>query len=173
MLRMSLGVGFLHFLHLKPDPKIVPVEDEGSRRIGNGLEFDVASQRHASHVPGVRFLHFRPDPEAAFKDSGHQDDPGRTGTRFTTFLEIRFAYLDTPTSPLKAKPMTHKNPKKRAIILRLPESLVDRLDTVVSDLQMPSRSYYLRRSIERALDFSEAREIPLFNDLNALGNPLR
>jgi hypothetical protein len=89
------------------------------------------------------------------------------------FLEIRFAYLDTPTSPLKAKPMTHKNPKKRAIFLRLPESLVDRLDTVVSDLQMPSRSYYLRRSIERALDFSEAREIPLFNDLNALGNPLR
>jgi metal-responsive CopG/Arc/MetJ family transcriptional regulator len=60
--------------------------------------------------------------------------------------------------------MTHKNPKKRAIILRLPESLVDRLDTVISDLQMPSRSFYLRRSIERALDFSETREIPLLND---------
>jgi len=56
-------------------------------------------------------------------------------------------------------------PKKRAIILRLPESVVDRLDTIVSDLQMPSRSYYLRRSIERALDFSETHEVPLLNDL--------
>ncbi|MGA3206180.1 MAG: hypothetical protein ABSF12_27120 [Bryobacteraceae bacterium] len=56
-------------------------------------------------------------------------------------------------------------PKKRAIILRLPESVVDRLDTIVSDLQMPSRSYYLRRSIERALDFSETHEVPRLNDL--------
>jgi predicted DNA-binding protein len=56
-------------------------------------------------------------------------------------------------------------PKKRAIILRPPESVVDRLDAVVSDLQMPSRSYYLRRSVERALDFSETHEVPSLNDL--------
>ena len=55
-------------------------------------------------------------------------------------------------------------PKKRAIILRLPETLVDRLDSVASDLRMPSRSHYLRRSIERALDFSEAHELPLLNN---------
>jgi metal-responsive CopG/Arc/MetJ family transcriptional regulator len=55
-------------------------------------------------------------------------------------------------------------PKKRAIILRLPETLVDRLDSVAFDLRMPSRSHYLRRSIERALDFSEAHEVPLLND---------
>jgi hypothetical protein len=49
-------------------------------------------------------------------------------------------------------------PKKRAIILRLPESLVDRLDAVVFDLGMPSRSYYLRRSIEASnAPFSSAK----------------
>ena len=55
-------------------------------------------------------------------------------------------------------------PKKRAIILRLPETLVDRLDAVAYDLRMPSRSHYIRRSIERALDFSEAHEVPLLDD---------
>jgi metal-responsive CopG/Arc/MetJ family transcriptional regulator len=55
-------------------------------------------------------------------------------------------------------------PKKRAIILRLPETLVDRLDSVAFDLRMPSRSHYLRRSIERALEFSEAHEVPLLNN---------
>ena len=30
---------------------------------------------------------------------------------------------------------------------------------------MPSRSYYLRRSIERALDFSETHEVPSLNNL--------
>ncbi len=55
-------------------------------------------------------------------------------------------------------------PKKSAIILRLPESVVDRLDAVVSDLQVPSRSYYLRRSIQRALDFSETHELPLLDN---------
>jgi hypothetical protein len=56
-------------------------------------------------------------------------------------------------------------PKKRAIILRLPESVVDRLDTIVSDLQMPSRSCYLRCSVERALQFSETHEVQSLNDL--------
>jgi predicted DNA-binding protein len=69
---------------------------------------------------------------------------------------FHFAYLDTSVI---------MKPKKRAIILRLPESVVDRLDAVVFDLQMPSRSYYLRRSIERALQFSETHEVPFLNDL--------
>lgn len=60
--------------------------------------------------------------------------------------------------------MTHKNPKRRAIILRLPESLIDRLDAVAYDLRMPSRSHYIRRSIERALEFSETHELPLLQD---------
>ncbi len=55
-------------------------------------------------------------------------------------------------------------PKKRAIILRLPESVVDRLDAVAYDLRMPSRSHYIRRSIERALEFSEAHELPLLDN---------
>lgn len=55
-------------------------------------------------------------------------------------------------------------PKKRGIILRLPEFVVDRLDAVAYDLRMPSRSHCIRRSIERALEFSEAHEGPLLND---------
>jgi Arc/MetJ-type ribon-helix-helix transcriptional regulator len=55
-------------------------------------------------------------------------------------------------------------PKRRAIILRLPEPLIDRLDSVASDLRMPSRSHYIRRSIERALEFSEGHELPLLQD---------
>jgi metal-responsive CopG/Arc/MetJ family transcriptional regulator len=58
----------------------------------------------------------------------------------------------------------HLKPKNRAIILRLPESLIDRLDSVAYDLRMPSRSHYIRRSIERALEFSEAHEVPLLDD---------
>ena len=55
-------------------------------------------------------------------------------------------------------------PKKRSVLLRLPETLVDRLDSVAYHLHMPSRNHYIRRSIERALDFSEAHELPLLND---------
>lgn len=55
-------------------------------------------------------------------------------------------------------------PKRRAILVRLPESLVDRLDAVTYDLRMRSRSDYIRRSLERALDFSEANEVPLLED---------
>lgn len=60
--------------------------------------------------------------------------------------------------------MTHKNSKRRAIILRLPEPLIERLDAVAYDLRMPSRSHYIRRSIERALEYSEAHELPLLQD---------
>ena len=55
-------------------------------------------------------------------------------------------------------------PKRRAILVRLPESLVDRLDAVAFDLRLPSRSDYIRRSIERALEFSETHEVPLLED---------
>jgi metal-responsive CopG/Arc/MetJ family transcriptional regulator len=55
-------------------------------------------------------------------------------------------------------------PTKRAIILRLEESLVNRIDSVAHDLRMPSRSHYIRRSLERALEFSETHEVPLLND---------
>jgi metal-responsive CopG/Arc/MetJ family transcriptional regulator len=55
-------------------------------------------------------------------------------------------------------------PKKRPIIPRLPESLVDRLDAVAYDLRMPSRNHYIHRSLERALEFSETHEVPLMND---------
>jgi len=55
-------------------------------------------------------------------------------------------------------------PKRRAILVRLPESLVDRLDSVTYDLRMRSRSDYIRRSLERALEFSETHEVPLLED---------
>ena len=55
-------------------------------------------------------------------------------------------------------------PKESSIILRLPETLIDRLDSVACDLRMPSRSHYIRRSIEGALEFSEAYEVPLLDD---------
>jgi hypothetical protein len=138
----------------------------------NGLDFDVASQRHAAHVPGVRFLHFQPDPESGLQGFGLRRRSRTHWNPSTTFPGDPFCvprYFHTSPDTLlnQENQLNQKNqlkPKKRAIILRLPESLVDRLDTVISDLQMPSRSFYLRRSIERALDFSETREIPLLND---------
>ena len=68
---------------------------------------------------------------------------------------FHFAYLNTPVI---------MQPKRRAILVRLPETLVDRLDAVAYDLRMRSRSDYIRRSFERALDFSEAHEVPLLED---------
>jgi hypothetical protein len=46
----------------------------------------------------------------------------------------------------------------QAIILRLPQQLVDRLDSVTYDLRFPSRSEYLRFAIARQIDQAE-REI--------------
>jgi Arc/MetJ-type ribon-helix-helix transcriptional regulator len=66
--------------------------------------------------------------------------------------DFYFAYLDTSMTT-----------NKRAIV-RLPESLVDRLDAVAFDLRMRSRSDYIRRSLERAVDFSETHELPLLED---------
>ncbi len=59
--------------------------------------------------------------------------------------------------------VTLKN-KKRAIILRLSESVVDRLDAVTSELRLPARTSYLRRSLEQALEFGEKNEGPFPND---------
>ena len=92
----------------------------------------------------------------AHEDRVEQETPGRIWKR----VEVRpfifyFAYLNTSVI-MKLK--------KRAILVRLPESLVDRLDTVAYDLRMRSRSDYIRRSLERALEFSEAHEVPLLED---------
>lgn len=70
-------------------------------------------------------------------------------------IHFYFAYLNTPVI---------MQPKRRAILVRLPESLVDRLDAVTYDLRMRSRSDYIRRSLERALEFSETNEVPLLED---------
>jgi hypothetical protein len=127
------------------------VEDKSRTNRKTGWSSTLLSQRRATHVPGVGFLHVNPFSRTASKFR----------FKFQHALEpdlglSHFAYLDTSVI---------MKPKKRAIILPLPESLVHRLDTIVSDLQMPSRSYYLRRSVERALDFSETHELPSLNDL--------
>jgi hypothetical protein len=89
--------------------------------------------------------------------SKHPPGSGWKPSRMQSWI-FYFADLNISTSPAIMKP------KKRSIILRLPETLVDRLDTVTYDLRMRSRSDYIRRSIERALDFSETHEVPLLDD---------
>jgi Arc/MetJ-type ribon-helix-helix transcriptional regulator len=61
-------------------------------------------------------------------------------------------------------PSVIMKPKRRAILVRLPESLVDRLNALVYDLRMCSRSDYIGRSLERALGFSEGHEVPLLDN---------
>ncbi len=85
------------------------------------------------------------------QDRVEPEAPGRTGTR----SHILFCV---------PKYFVIMKPKRRAILVRLPESLVDRLDSVSYDLRMRSRSDYIRRSLERALEFSEAHEVPLLDD---------
>jgi metal-responsive CopG/Arc/MetJ family transcriptional regulator len=48
--------------------------------------------------------------------------------------------------------------------VRLPESLIERLDSVAFDLKMPSRACFIRRSLDRALEYSEQNEVPLVQD---------
>ena len=87
----------------------------------------------------------------ATKDRVSNDAPGRIGTRSRfLFCVPKYFFI--------------MKPKRRAILVRLPESLVDRLDSVTYDLRMRSRSDYIRRSLERALEFSEAHEVPLLDD---------
>jgi predicted DNA-binding protein len=52
------------------------------------------------------------------------------------------------------------NQQNRAIILRLPESVIDRLDNAVHSLNM-TRSAYIRRSVVRGLEHTEAHELSL------------
>jgi Arc/MetJ-type ribon-helix-helix transcriptional regulator len=49
----------------------------------------------------------------------------------------------------------------RAILLRLPDSVIDRLDFAVSELRFRSRAALLRRFVQRQLEFTEAHELPL------------
>ena len=112
-------------------------------------------RNHASHVPDGWIPSCEPDSKTilepvstwATKDRVSNDAPGRIGTRsrFLFCVPKYFVIMKT---------------KRRAIFVRLPESLVDRLDSVTYDLRMRSRSDYIRRSIERALEFSEAHEVP-------------
>jgi predicted DNA-binding protein len=52
------------------------------------------------------------------------------------------------------------NQQNRAIIVRLPESVIDRLDNASHSLNL-SRSAYIRRSVVRGLEHTEAHELPL------------
>jgi Ribbon-helix-helix protein, copG family len=139
-------------------------------------------RNHASHVPDVRFLHF------AYPISGSASSSGSfiLRTRFSrrsleTRFHMRLQDRVEPEAPGSHRNRKHPNPiptfyfaylntpvimkpKRRAILVRLPESLVDRLDAVAFDLRMRSRSDYIRRSLERALDFSEAHEVPLLDN---------
>jgi predicted transcriptional regulator len=50
--------------------------------------------------------------------------------------------------------------QNRAIVMRLPEAVVERLDVAANALRM-SRSAYMRRAVVRGLQFSEDKEMPL------------
>jgi predicted DNA-binding protein len=52
------------------------------------------------------------------------------------------------------------NQQNRAIILRLSESVVDRLNAVAHTLNL-SRSAYIRRCVVRGLEHTEIHELPL------------
>jgi Ribbon-helix-helix protein, copG family len=52
----------------------------------------------------------------------------------------------------------------RSILLRLPETTIDRLDLLAYELRMPSRASLLRRYIHRQLEYSEKHELPLVRD---------
>jgi len=53
--------------------------------------------------------------------------------------------------------------KKRAIVLRLAEDLVDRIDDVRYDLHM-DRTTWLRRAVRRQLEYTHHHELPLVQD---------
>lgn len=52
----------------------------------------------------------------------------------------------------------------RSILIRLPETTIERLDLLVYELRMPSRASLLRRCIHRHLEYSEKHELPLVRD---------
>jgi predicted DNA-binding protein len=53
--------------------------------------------------------------------------------------------------------------QNRAVVLRLPAEVVERLDAAANTLRM-TRSAYMRRSLVRGLDFSEQKEMPLLDN---------
>jgi predicted DNA-binding protein len=66
----------------------------------------------------------------------------------------------SPDIKIRVSRENHMNQQNRAIILRLPESVIDRLDAVAYTLNM-TRSAYIRRSVVRGLEHTEAHELPL------------
>src|SRR5262249_32652229 len=99
--------------------------------------------------------HFQTGWSGTFRHASHEPVVGFLLHMWkgSSTSDFYFAYLDTSMTT-----------NKRAILVRLPESLVDRLDAVAYDLHMRFPPDYIRRSLERALDFSEAHEVPLMND---------
>jgi len=53
--------------------------------------------------------------------------------------------------------------KKRAIVLRLPEELVDRIDAVRDELRM-DRTTWLRKAVRQQLEHARRNELPLIQD---------
>jgi hypothetical protein len=55
------------------------------------------------------------------------------------------------------------NTKKRAIVLRLPEEVVDRIDAVRHELRM-DRTTWLRKAVRSQLEYAHRNELPLMQD---------
>jgi hypothetical protein len=53
--------------------------------------------------------------------------------------------------------------KKRAIVLRLPEEVVDRIDAVRHELRM-DRTTWLRKAVRQQLEHAHRIELPLMKD---------
>ena len=47
----------------------------------------------------------------------------------------------------------------KSILIRLPESTIERLDALVYELGLPSRASLVRRCINRQLDYIEEHEV--------------
>jgi hypothetical protein len=57
------------------------------------------------------------------------------------------------------------NTKKRAIVLRLSEDVVDRIDAIRQELRM-DRTTWLRKAVRSQLEHAIRYELPLMNDPN-------
>jgi metal-responsive CopG/Arc/MetJ family transcriptional regulator len=52
----------------------------------------------------------------------------------------------------------------RSILIRLPETTIERLDSLVYELGLPSRASLVRRCINHQLESSEKHERPMVRD---------
>ena len=68
--------------------------------------------------------------------------------------------VTSPDIKIPVSRKNHMNQQNRAIILRLPEPVIDRLDNASHSLNL-SRSAYLRRCVVRGLEHTETYELPL------------